>query len=296
MLLQNYATVLVGTSSFPHPDGAELVYHDHIAKIYWYSGMGAAVNDFDGERDPLGTYYRTEWSQHYLTVDGIMVPAAKRPSTRSYPPPARIDFNSRIRWLPVNPYVNIANGDPLDPRVGRRPTALFTHVVAGNVVSVDASSTQGDILLYTWDLDWTTQNPDAHSASPTAEFPFAPESVPPSGVVTLVVTARDGQQDIVRRNVVLRPAPVAEFTWSVGINTLWVDASSSQGDIVQYTWDLLWTEQSPDTVGPSPTAEFPLLFTGVPPRTGDVILQVTARDGQTDQKRQTIRFRIRNPF
>jgi hypothetical protein len=203
MLLQNYATVLVGTSSFPHPDGAELVYHDPIAKIYWYSGMGAAVNDFDGERDPLGTYYRTEWSLHYLTVDGIMVPAAKRPSTRSYPPPARIDFNSRIRWLPVNPYVNIANGDPLDPRVGRRPTALFTHVVAGNVVSVDASSTQGDILLYTWDLDWTTQNPDAHSASPTAEFPFAPESVPPSGVVTLVVTARDGQQDIVRRNVVL---------------------------------------------------------------------------------------------
>jgi Tol biopolymer transport system component len=294
--LQNVATLLVGTSSFPHPDGAQLVYHDPIAGIYWYTGLGAAVNDVNGERDQLGTYYYLEWSQHYVMVGGIMVPAAKRPSTRSYPPPARIDFNSRIRWLPVNPYVNIANGSPLDPRVGARPTARFTHAVNGSALSVDAGGSQGDIFLYAWDLDWTTRNPDAYSSSPTAQFPFAPEAVPPLGVVTLVVTSRDGQQDISRENVVLRPAPVADFTWGVGINTLWVDATGSAGDIVQYAWDLGWTEKYPDTVSASPTAEFPIAFPDVPLTSGVVTLTVTARDGQQGSRQRTVKFRVRNPF
>jgi hypothetical protein len=296
MLLQNVATLLVGTTSIPHPDNAEMVFFDAPTGIAWYTGMGAAVNDVVGQRDTTGTYFGLDWSCHLVDLGGTQVPAGKRPSTKSYPPPGRVDYRSRIRWLPVNPYVDIANGNSLDPRVGARPVARFTHSVVGSLLSLDATSTEGDISLYVWDLDWTSKKPDATSAIPMAQFPLLLQDVPPSGNVTLFVRAHDGQVVASSQRVVLRPAPVADFTWAVGINTLWVDATSSEGDIVQYAWDLKWTEQNPDAIGPSPTAEFPLLFTDVPPRTGDVILHVTARDGQTATRQHTVRFRTRNPF
>jgi Tol biopolymer transport system component len=295
MLLQNVATLLVGTTSVPHPDGAMQVGFDPSTGVAWYTGIGAAVNDVNGERDPWGFYYGADWSLHFITVNGVQVPAAKRPSTRSYPPPGQIDFRSRIRWLPVNPYLNIANGPSVDPRVVARPSARFTPTVTGETLSLDATASQGDITLYVWDLEWTAQKPDASSSSPTAQFTLAGDR-PPSGVVTLTVVAADGQQDRASKSVVLRDPPVARFTYSLGLNTLWVDASASVGDIVQYRWDLDWTSASPDGVSASPLAEFPVAFEGVPPRSGIVRLTVTARDGQTASVQQRVVFRTRDPF
>ena len=296
LTLQNVATLPVGTTSIPHPDGAPLIGFDPATGIAWYTGIGAAVNDTNGERDADGVYFGFEWSCHLVGDGGTFVPAAKRPSTRSYPAPGQVNYQSRIRWLPVNPYVTIANGTALDPRVVARPSARFTASVAGSTLSLDGSASQGDILRYSWDLEWTSQKPDAFSSSATAQFPLALESVPPSGVVSLIVLSHDGQQDQVKATVVLRPAPVARFTHAVTTNTLWVDASESEGDIVQYAWDLHWTAATPDAVTTAPTAEFPIAFEGVPPQTGDVTLIVTGRDGQTGTRTRTVRFRNRNPF
>jgi hypothetical protein len=112
----------------------------------------------------------------------------------------------------------------------------------------------------------------------------------------MTVISQDGQQDQVKKTAVLRPAPVARFTYAVSSNTLWVDASESTGDIVQYSWNLHWTPTGPDAVTLSPTAEFPIAFEGVPPQSGLVTLIVTGRDGQTGTRTSTVHFRNRNPF
>jgi hypothetical protein len=301
--LQNVVTRYVGTTSVPHPDGAELVSFDAGTGVAWYTGRGAALNDTAGtERDEYGIYYDAlnnpiyNFPCHVIDFMGYQVPAAKRPSTRSTPYPGSVDVRSRIRWLVSNPYVMIANDSPFDPRVAAAPIARFDYSVGPTALRVDASTSYGDILEYAWELSWTAKSPDASGASPTAEFPLALEAVPPSGTVTLTVKQRDAQTDRARRTVVLRPAPVAHFTYAVSTNTLWVDASESEGDIVQYAWELHWTPASPDAVTTSPTAEFPVAFQGVPPQTGDVTLTVTARDGQTGDRTRTVRFRNRNPF
>jgi Tol biopolymer transport system component len=295
ILLQNVATLAVGTTSVPHPDTALMVGFDPSTGVAWYTDIGAALNDINGERDGAGYYFGADWAYHLITVNGVQVPAAKRPSTRSYPPPGKVDFRSPLRWLPFNPYVTIANGTSSDPRVVARPSSRFTATVAGETLSVDGTASLGDITLYVWDLEWTAQKPDASSSSPTAQFALAGDR-PPSGVVSLTVVAADGQQDRASKSVVLRAPPVARFTYRLGLNTLWVDASASEGDIVQYRWDLDWTSASPDGVSASPLAEFPVAFEGVPPRSGIVRLTVTARDGQTASAQQRVVFRTRDPF
>jgi hypothetical protein len=206
--LVNFVTRYVGTTSVPHPDGAELKSYDPVTRIGWYSQTGAALNDAGGiERDASGFYFldSASWSCHYIEVGGAQVPAAKRPSTRSTPYPGSVNVNSRVRWLVANPYVDIANDSPFDPRVGSRPLARFDYSVGLNTLWVDASPSQGDITKYKWDLGWTAKNPDAVSTSPTAEFPLAFTGVPPrSGLVTLTVTQRDQQTDRFIDRVVFR--------------------------------------------------------------------------------------------
>lgn len=300
--LMNYVTRYVGTTSVPHPDGAALVSFDPVAGVGWYTGQGAALNDTGGlERDQygvdaLGNPVGNVWPCHLIELMGVQVPAAKRPSTRSFPAPGSVNVNSRIRWLAVNPYVEIANDSPFDPRLGPRPTARFTHAVNGETLSLDGSSSDGQILLYEWDLEWTAKNPDAVSGSPTVEIALGSQAVPPFGYVTLSVTSRDRQGDRTRQRVVIRQPPAARFTHSVSANTLWVDGTPSQGDVLLWSWDLSWTGASPDAIGPSPTAEFPLAFPGIPPRSGIVTLTVIARDGQMDTIRDRVVFRPRNPF
>jgi hypothetical protein len=156
LLLRNYTTRFVGTTSVPHPDalGAPVSF-DPITGVAWYTGEGAAVNDMIGERDHNGTYYGQDWSCHLIVSGGVQVPAAKRPSTVSYPKPGFVNVHSRIRWQTMNPYVQIANDSPVDPRIGTGPEARFTHVVGVDSLSLDGSHSRGEIMLYTWDLEWT---------------------------------------------------------------------------------------------------------------------------------------------
>jgi hypothetical protein len=113
---------------------------------------------------------------------------------------------------------------------------------------------------------------------------------PTSGQVRLTVTARDGQRHSVSQRVIF-VRPVAVFDYALGLNTLWVDASATQGDIREYEWGLDWTPALVDAVGPSPLAEFPLAFEGVPPTSGVITLKVTHRNGQTGTATQRVSFR-----
>jgi hypothetical protein len=196
MPLVNFVTRYVGTTTMVHPDGALPVSKDEDRGIAWYTGFGAALNDASGEeRDDKGFYVPADWACHLILAGGVQVPAAKRPSTRSFPAPGVVDVFSRIRWLVANPYVDIANAPPFDPRIGDGPRARFTFSLGLNTLWVDATSSTGDILRYTWDLDWTATPVDASGPSPAAEFPIAFQGVPPvSGRITLTVVGRDGQK------------------------------------------------------------------------------------------------------
>ncbi len=156
------------------------------------------------------------------------------------------------------------------------------------------ASTVGDILQYEWRLDWTPAVIDAVGPSPLAQFPLVFEGVAPtsSGHVTLKVTARDGQTSTLTQRVTF-VRPVAVFDYALGLNTLWVDASATPGDIRQYEWRLDWTPAPVDAVGPSPLAEFPLAFQGVPPASGLITLTVTSSNGQTGTATQRVNFRRR---
>jgi hypothetical protein len=194
--LVNHATEYVGTTSVPHPDGVAPMAVDEVRGIAWYTGRGAALNDPNGsERNENGIYYPARTRSHYVMVGGVMVPAAKRPSTRSYPAPGVYDVHSRIRWLPASPYVTIANVATVGPHGLPPPRAVFKASVGLNTLWLDASDSTGDIVGYRWDLDWTAGS-DGAVKTPATSFPLAFEgpAPPTSGWVTLTVVARDGQR------------------------------------------------------------------------------------------------------
>jgi hypothetical protein len=193
----------------------------------------------------------------------------------------------------VNPYVDIANDSIYDPRILGAPIANFVATPALETLWVDASSTVGDILTYHWRLDWTPASLDAVGASPLVQFPLVFEGDPPaSGRITLKVIGRDGQTSTATQRVTF-VRPVAFFDYALGLNTLWVDASATPGDIREYEWQLDWTPALVDAVGPSPLAEFPLAFEGVPPTSGLITLKVTHRNGQTGTDSRRVNFRRR---
>ncbi len=207
-----------------------------------------------------------------------------------------VNINSRIRWLPVNPYVDIANDSPFDPRILAQPVARFVATPALNTLWVDASSTVGDILQYEWRLDWTPAPVDAVGPSRPRRIParLRGRAHRPPAASRLKVIARDGQTSTVTQRVTF-VRPVAVFDYALGLNTLWVDASATPGDIREYEWQLDWTPAPVDAVGPSPLAEFPLVFQGVPPTSGLITLKVTTGNGQTGTATQRVNFRRRPP-
>jgi hypothetical protein len=109
LLLQNFATNPVCTTSFPHPDGAVRLSHDPLRGVHCYVDIGAGLNDINGERDGAGYYFGADWSYHLVMSNGVQAPAAKRPSTKSWPAPGAVNERSPLRWLVYNPYVTIAN-------------------------------------------------------------------------------------------------------------------------------------------------------------------------------------------
>lgn len=204
--LVNHVDRYVATTTLVHPDGVSPVATDAARGLAWYTGEGAALNDAGGaERDASGVYYPEWYRTHYVMAGGVMVPAAKRPATTSYPPPGVVNVYSRIRWLVANPYVTIANAAPVDPRRIPPPTAGFTVQVGRNTLWVDASGSTGEIVQYLWDLDWTANDPDARSSSPTLSVPIVVEGVRTSGWVTLTVVARDQQRTSVSQSIEFKP-------------------------------------------------------------------------------------------
>jgi hypothetical protein len=207
--LRNWVTGFVGTSTLNHPDGARRVAFDPDRRLAWYTEEGAALNDMSGtERDPFNVYYYSSNACHLVMSNGVQVPAAKRPSTRSYPRPGVVLINTPILWMVANPYVNIANGSCLDPRLPTTPppSAFFTVSYGRNTISVDASRSSGDIIRYTWDLEWTTELRDLETPASTAEF----SSVVPNrtgGWITLTVVDRGGAKNSVRERVSFRQVP-----------------------------------------------------------------------------------------
>jgi hypothetical protein len=113
-----------------------------------------------------------------------------------------VDVTTRLRWLPANPYVDIANESIEDPRpAATPPRAAFSVSFGLNRISLDASASRGDIVRYAWGLDWTPAATDAHTTSPTIDLPLLVTGTRPTGMVTLTVIARDGQVDTVTRQV-----------------------------------------------------------------------------------------------
>lgn len=106
--LQNHATREVCTSSYPHPDGAQLVRRGADGS-YCYLGRGAGLNDRYGtERNSMNVYFAEAEYCHVIWSSGAEVPAAKRPATTTYPAPGRVQTNTPIVWRPVSS-VPIAN-------------------------------------------------------------------------------------------------------------------------------------------------------------------------------------------
>jgi hypothetical protein len=204
--LRNFTTRHVGTSSLVHPDAVTPTAVDLVRGIAWYIGEGAALNDPGGhERDEDGVYFNSEVRCHLVTVaGGVQVPAAKRPNTRSYPPPGVVDVTTPLRWQVANPYVTIANDPPLDPRGAPPVTAAFEFALGLNTLYLDAGASTGDIVRYLWDLDWTAAGTDLVTASPTAELPIVVLGTRRSGYVTLTVVGRQGQASTNRLRVEFR--------------------------------------------------------------------------------------------
>jgi hypothetical protein len=108
--LINHATLEVCTSSFPHPDDAQLIKTIIDAEggviSYCYTGPGAALNDVGGtERDASNNYYTGPNYCHVIWSSGFEVPAAKRPSVAL----GQVRIQTPIVWRPVAPRVHIAN-------------------------------------------------------------------------------------------------------------------------------------------------------------------------------------------
>jgi hypothetical protein len=202
VLLRNFATRNVPTSSLTHPDHASTVSVDANRSIAWYTGEGAALNDPAGiERDSDNVYLGTTPMCHMVAPGGVQVPAAKRPATRSLPRPAAVVITSPIQWSAFNPYVTIANDTCLDQRPASAPAASFEVGVGLVTVSVDARASTGDIVRYVWDFDWTTNPRDAVTSSPTADLPLAAQGPVNSGWITLTVVTRDGRAATARQHV-----------------------------------------------------------------------------------------------
>jgi len=103
MLAGTYATREVCTSNHPPVVRTE-------GNVFCYRGDGAGLNDINGtERDNTGHYIPGEQYCHDIVSDGYVVPAAKRPATKTLPAPGVVNTKTHIAWRPVAPDVDIAN-------------------------------------------------------------------------------------------------------------------------------------------------------------------------------------------
>lgn len=116
--LQHFCSLKVFTSSYPHPDGAELIGSD-AGPTFCYSGRGAAFNDINGhEADESGVYLKGTRFVHVVFTGEYETIAAKRPATAGGWP-MKVNPKTPIVWRPVSPYLKI--GSPLTATGGGCP-------------------------------------------------------------------------------------------------------------------------------------------------------------------------------
>jgi hypothetical protein len=109
--LRNYATLEVCSTTHGSVDQATAIFTGSPSPgVFCYRGQGAGLNDVNGhERDASGRYLTGNYTCHVSWSGGYEVYVAKRPSTRNWPAPTRVDPNTPILWRPVAPGVRIAN-------------------------------------------------------------------------------------------------------------------------------------------------------------------------------------------
>jgi hypothetical protein len=110
--LQHHCHLQVCTSSYPHPDGADLV-GSAEGPVFCYSGRGAALNDRNGHEADERMLYIKGLPVHVVwgTVGGVTleVIAAKRPGARHFPLPAIVRTDTPIVWRAFVPFVKIGS-------------------------------------------------------------------------------------------------------------------------------------------------------------------------------------------
>jgi hypothetical protein len=108
--LRNYATQEVCSTTHGSPDQANAIFtRSPEPGVFCYRGEGAGLNDPNGTERDITNRYLPGWQAcHIVWSGGYEVFAAKRPATRNWPAPGRVDWNTPIVWRPVTS-VRVAN-------------------------------------------------------------------------------------------------------------------------------------------------------------------------------------------
>jgi hypothetical protein len=114
--MMNYTTTIVPTANNPALRPLPEIYATYLGfdgTNYNYTGLGAALNDINGaERDQWTNYYGYDIYCHVIISSGLEVPGAKRPATKTLPPPGVVSGKTFNVWRPVNANVLVANDNP----------------------------------------------------------------------------------------------------------------------------------------------------------------------------------------
>ncbi|MGI9066153.1 MAG: DsrE family protein [Pyrinomonadaceae bacterium] len=136
---------------------------------------------------PPYTYSWSEPNTNSLSDRLIRNPVASPGATTSYSVSVR-DSDGTTASDTVT--VTVASSPP--------PTASFVfNVICCPTLNLDATASTGNIVSYTWDLEWTTTSPDLVTASPTASFMIQEFN---RGTITLTVTDTAGRTATTTRN------------------------------------------------------------------------------------------------
>lgn len=135
--------------------------------------------------------YTYSWSEpnstNTLSDPLIRNPVASPEATTSYSVSVRDSEGTTVSDTVT---VTVASSPP--------PTASFVfNVICCPTLNLDASASTGNIVSYTWDLEWTTTSPDRVTSSPTTSFTIQEFN---RGTITLTVTDTAGRTATMTRN------------------------------------------------------------------------------------------------